>query len=473
MSIRSLLVAAQGYAATYLETVADRHVGGTCERGELLAHLGGPLPEGPSDPDTVLANLVRGAEPGIVASVGPRYFGFVIGGALPVTVAADWLASAWDQNGSMYVMSPTLAVMEDIVSGWLLETLGLPAAASVGFVTGAHMANFTCLAAARHEVLRRVGWNVEEQGLQRAPHVRIVVGDHAHVSVIGALRMLGFGAAEIVRVAVDDQGRMQIEDLDRVLAGVESPSIVCVQAGNVGSGGSDPVGAIVGSAHRQGAWVHVDGAFGLWANAVTELRDQVTGIESADSWATDAHKWLNVPYDSGLAIVAHPAPHRAAMGLQASYLIRGTEEERIGMDWAPESSRRARVIPLYVLFRTLGRSGIQKMIRRTVTLARRMAARLGQEDGVRILNDVVLNQVLARFDGRGALRSDAMTKHVIARVQADGTCWAGGAKWFDQEVMRLSISNWSTTEEDIDRSADSIVACYRRVGLAGGSSPRA
>jgi glutamate/tyrosine decarboxylase-like PLP-dependent enzyme len=299
--------------------------------------------------------------------------------------------------------------------------------------------------------------------------VRIVAGDHAHVSVIGALRMLGFGATEIIRVAVDDQGRMQIDDFDRALAEVEGASIVCVQAGNVGSGGSDPVGAIVRSAHQQGAWVHVDGAFGLWANAIPELRDQVTGIETADSWTTDAHKWLNVPYDSGLAIVAHPAPHRAAMGLQASYLIRGTQEERIGMDWAPESSRRARVIPLYVLFRTLGRSGIQEMIRRTVTLARCMAARLTQEDGVRVLNDVVLNQVLVRFDGRGAVTADDMTKQVIARVQADGTCWAGGARWFDQEVMRISVSNWLTTEEDIDRSADAILACYRSVSLTKGS----
>jgi glutamate/tyrosine decarboxylase-like PLP-dependent enzyme len=469
MSIRNLLAEAYAYAATYLETVADRHVGSTCDRRELMARLGGRLPEGPSDPHTALANLVRDAEPGIVATVGPRYFGFVTGGALPVTVAADWLASAWDQNGAMYVMSPALAVMEDIVSSWILETLGLPASASVGFVTGAHMANFTCLAAARHEVLRRTGWNVEDQGLQRAPHVRIVAGDHGHISVIGALRMLGFGATEIIRVAVDDQGRMQIDDFDRALALVDGPSIVCVQAGNVGSGGSDAVGAIVRSAHQQGAWVHVDGAFGLWANAIPELREQVTGIETADSWTTDAHKWLNVPYDSGLAIVAHPASHRAAMGLQASYLIRGTEEERIGMDWAPESSRRARVIPLYVLFRTLGRSGIQEMIRRTVTLARRMAARLTQEDGVRVLNDIVLNQVLVRFDGRGAVTADDMTKLVIARVQADGTCWAGGARWFDQEVMRISVSNWSTTEGDIDRSADAILACYRSVSLVTGS----
>src|SRR5215216_1588374 len=259
MSIRNLLAEAHAYAASYLETVADRHVGVTCDRRELLGRLGGALPEGPSDPHTVLANLVRDGDAGIVASVGPRYFGFVTGGALPVTVAADWLASAWDQNGAMYVMSPALAVIEDIVTSWIVETLGLPAAASVGFVTGAHMANFTCLAAARHEVLRRVGWNVEEHGLQRAPRVTIVAGDHAHVSLVGALRMLGFGANEIVRVPVDDQGRVQLPAFERTIAGIDGPLIVCAQAGNVGSGGSDPIAAMVLAARPRDAWVHVDG----------------------------------------------------------------------------------------------------------------------------------------------------------------------------------------------------------------------
>jgi len=461
MSTRDLLAEAHSYAAAYLEDVVHRHVGSTVDRKTLIDRLGGPLPEVPSDPHVVLANIVRHVDPGIVASIGPRYFGFVTGGAVPVTVAADWLASTWDQNGAMYVMSPALAVLEDIVAGWVLEMLHLPAAASVGFVTGAHMANFTCLAAARHEVLRRVGWNVEEHGLQRAPRVTIVAGDHAHVSVIGALRMLGFGAHEVVRVPVDDQGRVQLEAFERTIAGMDGPLIVCAQAGNVGSGGSDPIAGMVVAAHQRGGWVHVDGAFGLWAAAVPELAEQVAGIDTADSWTTDAHKWLNVPYDSGLAIVAHPAPHRAAMGLQASYLIRGADEERVGMDWAPESSRRARAIPLYALFRTLGRAGIQGMIRQTVTLARRMARRLTSEPGVHVLNDVVLNQVLVRFDGDSVRTSDHVTVDVIARVQAEGTCWAGGASWFGQQVMRISISNWSTTEEDIDRSVAAILDCFR------------
>ena len=460
MSTRDLLAEAHHLAVAYLEGAADRHVGGTVDREALLERLGGPLPDGPSDPHLVVANLARDADPGIVASIGPRYFGFVTGGALPVTVAADWLVSAWDQNGAMYVMSPALAVMEDIVAGWLLEMLQLPAGASVGFVTGAHMANFTCLAAARHEVLRRAGWNVEEHGLQGAPRVAIVAGEHAHISVIGALRMLGFGANAVVRVPVDEQGRVQLAAFERTLAGVDGPLIVCAQAGNVGSGGSDPIAGMVAAARPRGAWVHVDGAFGLWAAAVPELASQVTGIDTADSWTTDAHKWLNVPYDSGLAIVAHPAAHRAAMGLQASYLIRGTDEQRIGMDWVPESSRRARVIPLYALFRALGRAGIQAMIRQNVTLARRMAARLASAPGVHVVNDVVLNQVLVRFDGGSQRNPDKTTIDVIGRVQADGTCWVGGATWFGEQVMRISVSNWATTERDIDRSAEAILDCY-------------
>src|SRR5688572_10461928 len=460
MPTRDLLAEAQGYAAGYLENVASRHVGGTADRKTLIERLGGPLPETSSDPHVVLANLVRDADPGIVASIGPRYFGFVTGGAVPVTVAADWLGSAWDQNGGMYVMSPALAVLEDVVAAWLLEMLHLPAGASVGFVTGAHMANFTCLAAARHEVLRRAGWNVEEHGLQRAPPVTIVSGDHAHASVIGALRMLGFGADAVVRVPVDDQGRVQLAAFERTIAGVDGPLIVCAQAGNVGSGGSDPIAGIVAAAHSRGAWVHVDGAFGLWAAAVPELASQVTGIGTADSWTTDAHKWLNVPYDSGLAIVAHPAAHRAAMGLQASYLTRGADEQRVGMDWVPESSRRARVIPLYALFRTLGRTGIQSMIRQSVRLARRMGARLTGSPGVHVVNDIVLNQVLVRFDGDSTRTADETTAGVISRVQRDGTCWVGGTTWFGEQLMRISVSNWSTSDEDIDRSAGAILDCY-------------
>lgn len=452
-----VLKAAHGIATKYLDDVATRHVGGHATPAALAQALGGPLPDGACDPVEVLQQLAANADPGLVASAGPRYFGFVTGGAVPVTVAADWIGSAWDQNSCLYVTSPAIAGIEDIVSGWLLEMLALPRTASVGFVTGCHMANFTCLAAARHEVLRRTGWNVEAQGLQRAPRVRVIAGGEVHISAVGALRYLGFGTEEIEIIPADDQGRMRADALEVALAGGTGPTIVCAQAGNVSTGASDPIDAIVASAHARGAWVHVDGAFGLWAAAVPELRSQVRGIEHADSWATDAHKWLNVPYDSGLAIVAAAAPHRAAMSMKASYLQRGADEERVGMDWVPESSRRSRVLPLYALIRTLGRDGVAAMVRRSCALARRMADHLSTAAGVRILNDVVLNQVLVQFT------DDATTQRVIARVQAEGTCWAGGAFRQNTQAMRISVSNWSTTEEDIDRSAEAILACYQEI----------
>lgn len=449
------LKAAYDHATRFISDVADRHVGSRAERAELFDSLGGPLPERATDPAEVINHLAAAANPGIVSTIGPRYFGFVTGGAVPVTVAADWLVSAWDQNACLYVTSPAASVLEDIVSDWIVELLGLPASAGVGFVTGCHMANFTCLAAARHEVLHRAGWNVETQGLQQAPRVRVLVGGEVHVSAVGALRYLGFGSDELEFVPVDGQGRMRADALRTQLGDGGGPIIVCAQAGNVSTGASDPVAEIVEMAHARGAWVHVDGAFGLWAAAVPELRPQVRGIETADSWATDAHKWLNVPYDSGLAIVADTAPLRAAMGMKASYLQRGDDEQRIGMDWAPESSRRARVVPLYALFRALGREGIAALVRRNCALARRMAERLAAAPGVTILNDVVLNQVLVQFT------DNETTTEVIARIQAEGTCWAGGAFWQGKQAMRIAVSNWSTTEADIDRSADAMLACYR------------
>ena len=454
---RDVLNRAHEIASRFLDDVATRHVGGRATRQSLIDALGGPLPQGPTDPLTVLEELVENADPGIVASTGPRYFGFVTGGAVPVTVAADWLGSAWDQNACLYVLSPAIAVMEDIVAGWILELLDFPRQSGVGFVTGCHLANFTCLAAARHEVLRREGWNVETQGLQRAPRVRVIVGDEAHITAIGALRYLGFGSEELEAIPVDGQGRMCADALASALARGGGPTIVCAQAGNVSTGASDPFDAIVDVAHQRGAWVHVDGAFGLWAAAVPELRDQVRGIEKADSWATDAHKWLNVPYDSGIAIVADAAPHRAAMGLKASYLQRGADEERVGMDWVPDSSRRSRILPLYALFRALGRDGVVDIVRRNCALARRMAHTLSQAPGVTILNDVVLNQVLVQF------KDDETTRRVIAAVQTEGTCWAGGALWQGKQAMRISVSNWSTSEDDIDQSAAAMLTSFSSV----------
>ena len=460
-------------AIDHLQTVERRAVGSQATTAELHAVLGGAFPDGPSDPVQVIEALVTSAQPGIVATPGPRYFGFVTGGAVPVAVAADWLTSAWDQNGALYVMSPAVAVLEDVVGRWLVEFLQLPAASSVGFVTGAHMATFTCLAAARHEVLRRVGWNVEDEGLQHAPRLTVIVGGEVHISVVGALRMLGIGARELIHVAVDGQGRMRPDALRGALAGIDGPAIVCAQAGNVNTGASDPMAAVVDASHQRGAWVHVDGAFGLWAAAVPELAPQVAGIAAADSWTTDAHKWLNVPYDSGLAIVAHPAPHRAAMSLHASYLTRGGDEQRIGMDWVPESSRRARVIPLYALCRALGRTGLQEMIMRTCTLAARMGDRLRGQPELVVLNEVGLNQVLVavRRTGARTAADDELTRETIRRIQADGTCWLGGAVWQGQQVMRISISNWSTTAGDIDRSAEAIVRCARAAIAADQPAP--
>jgi glutamate/tyrosine decarboxylase-like PLP-dependent enzyme len=463
MASTDVLSIAHQLASRFLAGLPNRHVGARVSSQQLRESLGGPLPVAGTDPERVIQELFTGADPGVVAQAGPRYFGFVTGGALPVTVAADWLASAWDQNVTLYVHSPAAATLEDVVAGWILELLRLPSNASVGFTSGCHMANFTGLAAARHEVLRRAGWDVERQGLQLAPRVRVFAGNEVHVSVVGALRFLGFGADELELVAADDQGRMRADALRERISSATGPVIVCAQAGNVATGASDPIAEIVAIAHERQAWVHVDGAFGLWAAAVPEMREQVRGLEGADSWATDAHKWLNVPYDSGLVIVANAAAHRAAMSFKASYLQRGADEERTGMDWVPESSRRARVIPLYALIRTLGRDGIAEMIRRNVQLAHRMAERLSQVPGVRILNQVVLNQVLVQFDGTRDRSADEITRVVMSEIQAEGTCWAGGAVWQGKQVMRISISNWSTSEADIDRSAAAIAQCYRNV----------
>jgi glutamate/tyrosine decarboxylase-like PLP-dependent enzyme len=437
----------------------------TATLAELRAALGGPLPDDPIDPASVLDSLASAAEPGLVTTTGPRYFGFVTGGALPATVATEWLAAVWDQPAALFVMSPAAAVVEEITSAWLIDLLGLPAASSVGFVTGCHMANFTALAAARHELLRRAGWDVEADGLQAAPRIHVIVGEEVHVSVVGALRLLGFGSRQLVRVAVDDQGRMNPAALSGVLKAIEGPAIVCAQAGNVNSGAFDPLDAIADLVERHSAWLHVDGAFGLWAAASASLRRHVRGLERADSCATDAHKWLNVPYDSGLVFVAHQAAHRAAMSLSAAYLVRSAEEPREPMDWVPESSRRARGFAVYAALRSLGRSGVADLIDRCCRLARRFADRLREEPSLRILNDVVLNQVLVRVVPTTG-DADAATRAALRLVQDEQVCWLGGTRWHHMDAMRISVSNWSTTEEDVDRSADSIIRAAREVGSA-------
>ena len=445
-------------AAGWLAGLPDRPVGGRASLSDLRAALGGALPETGSTSERVVEELARAAEPGLVASAGPRFFGFVIGGSHPAALGADWLVSAWDQNPGLYAASPAVAVIEETAARWVLELLSLPPTASVGFVTGAHMANFTALAAARHEVLRRAGWDVEEWGLEGAPPVHVLIGAEAHVSILGAVRLLGLGSGRIRPIPADDQGRMRAGPLAEALKGVRGPVIVAAQAGNVNSGAFDPFDEIADLTAERGAWLHIDGAFGLWAAVSTDLEPLTAGAGRADSWATDAHKWLNVPYDCGIVAVAHPAAHRAAMGLDASYLGAREDERRNGQDWVPELSRRGRGVPVYAVIRALGREGVVEMVERSCSLARRMAKMLDGQAGARVVNEVALNQVLIRFEPPGR-DADAFTREVIARVQADGTCWLGGARWKGMEMMRISIVNWSTTEADVDRSPAAILRC--------------
>lgn len=448
-------------ARSFLETLPERPVRESASLADLRRALALPLADAGVPAVQVIDDLVRAADPGIVAMAGPRYFGFVIGGSLPVATAADWLTSAWDQNAGLYVDSPAAAIVEDVAGGWLLDLFGLPAGASVGFVTGGQMANFTCLAAARHAVLDRAGWDVEERGLQGAPTVNVVVGDEAHATIFSSLRFLGLGAATARRVATDGQGRMRADALGDVLAQCHGPTIVCAQAGNVNTGAFDPLDDIASLARARDAWLHVDGAFGLWAAASPAYRHLTAGVAAADSWASDGHKWLNVPYDSGFAIVKDPAVHRAAMSIGAAYLVAGDAGRRDALDWVPELSRRARGFPVYAALRFLGRRGVADLVARCCTLARRMAERLGAAPGVAILNEVVLNQVLVRFTPPGGGDADAFTRTVIDRVQQDGTCWLAGTTWHGKGAMRVSVCNWSTTAADIDRSADAILAASR------------
>jgi glutamate/tyrosine decarboxylase-like PLP-dependent enzyme len=447
-------------ARAYIASRTERPVWPRTPLADLRAAFDIPLSSDPVDPYVVVDDLSRAADRGVVTTTGPRYFGFVTGGALPATVAAEWLCAAWDQNAGLFVMSPAAAVAEDVAGQWLLDVLGLPRQSSVGFTTGCHMANFTALAAARHELLRRAGWDVEAEGLHGAPPITVIAGDEVHASALAALRYLGFGMRHIVRVAADDQGRMRPDALAAALERATGSVIVCAQAGNVNTGAFDPFDAIADLAAKRGAWLHVDGAFGLWAGASGTLRHLVRGVDRADSWATDAHKWLNVPYDSGLVFVAHPAAHRAAMSVAAAYLTRSADEPREPMDWVPESSRRARGFVVYAALRSLGRSGLADLVERCCRLARRFADRLREEPSIRVLNDVVLNQVLVRVEPASG-DADEATRAALKRVQDERVCWLGGTRWHGMEAMRISVSNWSTTDDDVDRSADSILRAAR------------
>lgn len=449
------LSAAAQHARAFLSTLDDRPVAARIDASGVRDALGGTLPEHGDEPDAVIDSLVHGVEPGLVASAGPRHFGFVLGGALPTALAADWLVSAWDQNAGFHALSPAAAAIEEITSAWVIDLLGLPAAASVGFVTGGQAANTTCLAAARNAVLAKAGWNVEDDGLIGAPRVRVLCGGQAHATVYTALRLLGLGAHTATRIDVDGQGRMRPDALREALEWHEGPTIVCAQAGNVSTGAFDAFDPIAEACTAAGAWLHIDGAFGLWAAGAPSLRHLTTGIERADSWAVDAHKWLNVPYDAAMAIVADADAHVAAMSLAGPYLV-ADPGQRDGTNYVPESSRRARAVPIYAALRSLGRAGIAELVTRNCAQAGRMAQQLSAIPGAEIINDVVLNQVLVRFPG-----GDDANRAAVAAVQRDGTCWLGGTTWNGSYVMRVSVSNWATTDEDIDRSADAISRAVR------------
>jgi glutamate/tyrosine decarboxylase-like PLP-dependent enzyme len=446
--MKDLLADVAQRASRYLDEIRTRRVMPAPESVSGLAELSGPLPDGSTEPADVLALLDRVGSPATVATTGGRYYGFVIGGSLPASLAANWLAGAWDQNAALRVMSPVSARIEEIVLEWLIDLLGLPAGSGAGFVTGTTMANFSALAAARSALLARAGWDVEQDGLFGAPHINVIVGDEVHVSLLKALSLLGMGRARLTRVPTDGQGRMRLD----ALPPLDDRSLVCVQAGNVNTGAFDPAGEICRRARDANAWVHVDGAFGLWAAVSPAFAPLLAGAQDADSWAIDCHKWLNVPYDSGVAVVRRPADLERAMSISAAYLAPSAQREP--SLYVPESSRRARSIELWAAFRSLGRSGLRELIERNCRQARLFASRLSAA-GYTVLNDVVLNQVLVSFG------SADNTSRIIAALQEDGTCWCGGTQWHGHTAMRISVSSWAATDDDVELSVEAIIRIAR------------
>ena len=447
--MRQLLQQTAERAISYLDNLGDRSVAPSADAIAKLAALDQPLNEQPTAPEEVIDSLDEICSPATMAMAGPRFFGFVIGGALPVTLAANWLAGAWDQNTGLFSPTPGTSQLEQVALNWLLDLFDLPRESGGGFVTGATMANFSALAAARHALLRREGWNVEADGLFGSPVITVVVGEEAHPTLFKSLGLLGLGRNRVVKVPVDSQGRMRADALPLF----SGPTIVCVQAGNVNTGAFDPFTEICARAHASGAWIHVDGAFGLWATAAPSTAALASGLADADSWATDFHKWLNVPYDSGIAIVRDREALRAAMAITAEYLP--TSEFRNPSDFTPELSRRARGLEVWAALRSLGRAGVAELIGRNCRQARRFAEGL-EAAGFKVLNEVVLNQVLVAF-------GDAeTTNRVIREIQDDGTCWCGGTVWQGQTAMRISVSSWATTDDDVERSLEAIVRVARR-----------
>lgn len=448
--MRSILEDAAQRAIHYLEGLDSRSVTPTPEAVDKLARLNESFAESGVPDETVLQLLDELGSPASMAMAGPRFYGFVIGGSLPVTLAANWLAGAWDQNAAFYNVTPAVALLEQVALRWLIDLFQLPARSGGAFVTGATMANFSALAAARHSVLGQTGWNVEADGLFGAPSLTVIVGEEAHPSLIKSLGLLGLGRSRVIRVPVDSQGRMRPE----AMPPISGPTIVCAQAGNVNTGAFDPFQVICEKAHAQGAWVHVDGAFGLWALTTPARHHLTAGLSQADSWATDAHKWLNVPYDSGLAFVRDAEALRAAMAVTAEYLPTANPE-RNPADFTPELSRRARGVEVWAALKSLGKGGISTMIERTCRHAQRFAEGF-QSAGYPVLNEVVLNQVLVSFGG------PEVTRRVIAEIQADGACWCGGTVWQGKTAMRISVSSWATTEADVEKSLEAVVRIAKK-----------
>nr|WP_298682379.1 aminotransferase class V-fold PLP-dependent enzyme [uncultured Dongia sp.] len=463
-ALDELLLRAAGHAIRYRSTVADGPQGAKRSFIDMRQVFSAPVPETGCDAATLIDELSRDAEPGLNAMTGPRFFGWVIGASHPVGVAADWLTSAWGQNTGNHVATPAAAAVEAVAAGWLLDLLDLPRACSVGFVTGATVANFVCLAAARGAVLRKLGWDVEAAGLFGAPPITVMIGDDAHTTVFSALQFLGLGHDRVVRVKTDAQGRIVVADFAAAMGAVSGPCIVILQAGQINTGAFDNFAELIPLAHDKGAWVHVDGAFGLWARATPAHRHQAAAIETADSWATDGHKWLQTPYDCGYAIVRDEAAHRRAMTIAASYLPPTQEGERDPSHYVPELSRRARGFATWAIIKHLGRQGIAAMVERHCRVARQMAEQFKSEQGITVLNDVTLNQMLLRFGADEAPdQADILTQQTIARIQRDGVCFAGGARWRGQQVMRLSVISGETTEADGRIAADAICAAWRIV----------
>lgn len=463
-SLEQLLEQAAGHAIRYRTGVAHGFQGAKRSFVDMRQAFTEPVPEIGTDAQALIGQLAHDAEPGLNAMTGPRFFGWVIGASHPVGVAADWLTSAWGQNAGNHVAAPAAAAVEAVAAGWLLDLLDLPRACSVGFVTGATAANFVCLAAARGEVLRRLGWDAEASGLFGAPPITVLIGDDAHTTVFSALQFLGLGHDRVVRVKTDTQGRMLVEDFAAAMDKVSGPSIAILQAGQINTGAFDDFAKLIPLARAKGAWIHVDGAFGLWARASARHKQQAVDLDQADSWATDGHKWLQTPYDCGYAIVRDEAAHRRAMTIAASYLPPAQEGDRDPTHYVPELSRRARGFATWAIIKHLGRQGIAAMVERHCNVARQMAEQLRREPGISVLNDVTLNQMLLRFGTDAAAdEADQLTQRTIARIQQDGICFAGGARWRGQQVMRLSVISGETTEEDGRIAAEAICAAWRIV----------